>query len=213
MKKERDNARRDFMRTEILRVAERLFAENGIKHTSMGQLAEAMGMTRAALYHYFTSKEDLVEQALQVAIDRYWIFDSVEESMSVNEAAEVLIRRRYQQVREAGPTDLRFFYTAILEQLGEDADAQMMRIILDAHRESMKRVLAGAISRGEIDPSIDAQVLVNRLTAMIIGTDLLWLVDRDGVDLAEESEVIARGFVDLVRGGQPSSQASAQPDR
>ena len=45
------------------------------------------------------------------------------------------------------------------------------------------------------------------------GTDLLWLVDRDGVDLAEESEVIARGFVDLVRGGQPSSQASAQPDR
>jgi len=205
MKKERDNARRDFMRTEILRVAERLFAENGIKHTSMGQLAEAMGMTRAALYHYFTSKEDLVEQAIQVAIDRYWIFDSVAESMSVNEAAEILIRRRYQQVREAGPTDLRFFYTAILEQLGEDADAQMMRIILDAHRESMKRVLAGAISRGEIDPSIDTQVLVNRLTAMIIGTDLLWLVDSDGVDLAEESEVIARGFVDLVRGSQPSS--------
>ena len=94
MKKQRDDARRDFMRTEILRVAERRFAENGIKHTSMGQLAEAMGMTRAALYHYFISKEDLVKQALQVAIDRYWIFDSVEASMSVNEAAEVLIRRR-----------------------------------------------------------------------------------------------------------------------
>src|SRR5262245_301552 len=49
-------ARRDFTREEILATAERLFTEQGVRATSIGQVAAAAGMTRANLYYYFPSK-------------------------------------------------------------------------------------------------------------------------------------------------------------
>jgi len=53
-------ARRDFTREEILTTAQRLFTERGVRATSIGQVAAVVGMTRANLYYYFSSKESIV---------------------------------------------------------------------------------------------------------------------------------------------------------
>ena len=50
-------ARRD----ELLDVAQRLFASNGYDGTSVNQIIAELGVSKGAFYHYFTSKEDLVE--------------------------------------------------------------------------------------------------------------------------------------------------------
>lgn len=56
-------------RAEILRVAERLFASNGYAATSMEDVADVVGVTKPAIYHYFRSKEDLLLEIRQSIID------------------------------------------------------------------------------------------------------------------------------------------------
>lgn len=49
---------------EVLREAMRLFAERGLRGASLRELARRVGMQQPSLYHYFESKDELVEQIL-----------------------------------------------------------------------------------------------------------------------------------------------------
>jgi AcrR family transcriptional regulator len=53
-------ARYDRRRREVVLAAARVFAQRGVDRTSVQELAHAMGLTPAALYHYFPSKEELL---------------------------------------------------------------------------------------------------------------------------------------------------------
>uniref|UniRef100_UPI003260838A TetR/AcrR family transcriptional regulator n=1 Tax=Streptomyces sp. CAU 1734 TaxID=3140360 RepID=UPI003260838A len=46
----------------LLATATRLFAEQGYDRTSVQEIVEAAGVTKGALYHYFGSKEDLLQE-------------------------------------------------------------------------------------------------------------------------------------------------------
>jgi AcrR family transcriptional regulator len=47
---------------QIMEEAARLFADRGFAGTSLQDIADATGLTRPALYHYFGSKEDLLSR-------------------------------------------------------------------------------------------------------------------------------------------------------
>ncbi|GAA2213443.1 TetR/AcrR family transcriptional regulator [Nonomuraea monospora] len=53
----------------ILRAAVELFNRRGYDATSMGDLAKELGLTKPAIYHHVTSKEQLLGQALDDALD------------------------------------------------------------------------------------------------------------------------------------------------
>jgi AcrR family transcriptional regulator len=59
-------------RAEVLREAARLFMASGFHGTSMDDIASALGFTKAALYHYFRAKSDIL----------YEIYDAVAEEVS-----------------------------------------------------------------------------------------------------------------------------------
>lgn len=48
-------------RDELLDVAQRLFARHGYDNTSVDQITAELGVSKGAFYHYFDSREDLVE--------------------------------------------------------------------------------------------------------------------------------------------------------
>jgi AcrR family transcriptional regulator len=52
--------RRGDTRARIQQVALELFAEHGYERTSLREIAERLGVTKAALYYHFKSKEDIV---------------------------------------------------------------------------------------------------------------------------------------------------------
>lgn len=56
-------------RREILDVAERLFWEKGFHAASMEDVADAIGLTKPAIYHYFRSKDDILLEIRQSIID------------------------------------------------------------------------------------------------------------------------------------------------
>ncbi|MGE4012290.1 MAG: TetR family transcriptional regulator [Alphaproteobacteria bacterium] len=49
------------MEERVLTEAARLFAEKGVEGTSLTDIANALGMTRGAIYYYFENKEALLE--------------------------------------------------------------------------------------------------------------------------------------------------------
>ncbi|MGO4680352.1 TetR/AcrR family transcriptional regulator [Microbacterium sp. 2MCAF23] len=55
-------------RAQVLEIAVRLFNEQGYDATSVSSLATALGLSKAALYHHFTSKEQILEIALDDAL-------------------------------------------------------------------------------------------------------------------------------------------------
>lgn len=58
--RERVNVRRGLVEQEIYDHATRLFAERGFAGTSFQDIADAVGLTRPALYHYVSSKDALL---------------------------------------------------------------------------------------------------------------------------------------------------------
>ena len=57
-------------RAEICRTAARTFRDRGFNATSVSDIARALGMTKAGLYHYFESKEALLFEIMSYGLDR-----------------------------------------------------------------------------------------------------------------------------------------------
>lgn len=53
-------AHKALMQQQVLEAAQQLFDEFGYDHTSLGDVAAAVGVGRTTLYDYFTDKEDLL---------------------------------------------------------------------------------------------------------------------------------------------------------
>jgi TetR/AcrR family transcriptional regulator, cholesterol catabolism regulator len=56
-------------RNEILAGAAELFARNGIAATTVRDVGDAVGMLSGSLYHYFTSKEEIVDTIISSYLD------------------------------------------------------------------------------------------------------------------------------------------------
>lgn len=57
--------RGDERRAQILRTALRLFAERGIDGVGLREIAQKVGIAQPALYHYFASKDALVDSIIE----------------------------------------------------------------------------------------------------------------------------------------------------
>jgi len=57
-------------RAEICRAAAQIFRDRGFDATSVSDIARALGMTKAGLYHYFESKEALLFEIMSFGLDR-----------------------------------------------------------------------------------------------------------------------------------------------
>jgi AcrR family transcriptional regulator len=99
---------------QIVRAAERLFAERGIDGVSLRQVCAAAGNgNNSAVQYHFGSKDQLVQAIFEYRLPR-------------------LTQRRWQLVAERGPTDLRTWVEChllpILEQ-GEEPDSHYLTFV------------------------------------------------------------------------------------
>ncbi|HEX4216401.1 MAG TPA: TetR/AcrR family transcriptional regulator [Candidatus Dormibacteraeota bacterium] len=60
--------RRTDTRTQIQQVALDLFSEQGYEKTSLREISERLGVTKAALYYHFKTKEDILRSVFQDAV-------------------------------------------------------------------------------------------------------------------------------------------------
>src|ERR1700757_2264395 len=88
-------------RTELTRAAARLFAEKGYHGTSVGDLAEALGVRKGSLYAHIESKADLLwEVARDGATAFHDALDAVPEEGPVVERIRAALRAHLRVVAE-----------------------------------------------------------------------------------------------------------------
>lgn len=64
-------------RDELLDLAAAMFAERGLKATTVRDIADSAGILSGSLYHHFKSKEQMVEEVLRDFLD--WLFSRYAE--------------------------------------------------------------------------------------------------------------------------------------
>jgi AcrR family transcriptional regulator len=88
-------------REELTRTAARLFAERGYHGTSLAEIAEALGIQKASLYHHIASKEDLLwEVARGGAVAFHAALDGVPEDAPATEKIRLALRSHLHVVAE-----------------------------------------------------------------------------------------------------------------
>ena len=152
----------------VLAAAVRLFNERGYEATSMGDLAEALGITKSSIYHHVTSKQDLLKMAVDHALDG--LQEAADQAAAMPapavERLELLIRRSVLVL-----ADRLEFVTLLLRVRGNNGvekEALNRRRILDAQvTELVKQAQADGDLRADVDPATAARLLfgmVNSLT-------------------------------------------------
>jgi AcrR family transcriptional regulator len=64
-------------RDELLELAATMFAERGLRATTVRDIADSAGILSGSLYHHFASKEEMVDEVLRGFLD--WLFERYEQ--------------------------------------------------------------------------------------------------------------------------------------
>jgi len=104
--------------TRVIEAALALFAEHGIGGTSLQMIADAIGVTKAAVYHQYNSRDEIILAVAHVVLSRLEAAVTAAEAVrSQRRAREVLIaqmidlaveRRGWAGVLQRDPIMLRF---------------------------------------------------------------------------------------------------------
>jgi AcrR family transcriptional regulator len=180
--------RRTDTRDRILAVALRLFATQGYANSSLREIADELGVTKAALYFHYKTKEDILSGILLDHRDNInAILDEAAPRASTPEGREELLRRmaEYQATRS------RHLMTLIRENFTEIANLPFGLEMKAAHHRLVD-VLAG--------PDATLVDRVRARTAFIAIQSAGMAAEVEGADEAEMREAALTVALEVVRG-------------
>lgn len=185
----------------LLEVATRTFNDRGFDGTSMEDLARAAGITKSSIYHHVRSKEALLGQALDEALDALSAVldeDAANEGTAADRLEHVL--RRSVEVLAAELPNV----TLLLRVRGNTATEQAA---LDRRRDLDRRVaelVERAITEGDVRDDLDP-TLVTRLLFGTVNSLVEWYRPERGVSPSELAETLVAllfsGLTGRGRGG------------
>jgi AcrR family transcriptional regulator len=187
--------------TELLAAATMLFRRRGFHDTSMQDLAEALGMNRGSLYHYITSKDDLLWTILDGALER--LDRRVTQQLEADlPPVERLANAIHEHLRVAADhADELSLIQIELRSLGPDRRREMIAR-RDAYEARWRRAIAEGIARGDLR-SIDV-----RLAGIGILSVCNWFTQWYQPSGELSVDEIADAFVGLLLGGMTPSDSN-----
>ncbi|SEH03357.1 regulatory protein, tetR family [Nonomuraea solani] len=91
---------REDTRTRIQEIALRLFTEQGYEATSLREIAEELGVTKAALYYHFKTKDDIVASLVDTRLQELEeLLAWLKEQPKTAETRREVVERYAEQVR------------------------------------------------------------------------------------------------------------------
>lgn len=180
-------------REELLDVAFELCRSHGFDAMNVEQITRAAEVAKGTFYHYFTSKDDLLEQLVRRFGDS--LFDHLS---AASQAAEGTASDRLRIVMgAAGAYKLSNADLAYASFLYQDGNLALRHRLFGAWRERARQVLLPIIRDGVTDGSLS---LVN----VEAGTDLvllLWFEAADQLWVRALAAPDGDAFVEVMLGG------------
>jgi len=185
--------RLDLKRLELLRAAVRVFNKRGASNTSLEDVATELGLTKAALYYYFESKQEILYACYQMSLDLsdHVIADAHKQGKTGFEKLEFYIRR----VIELGLSELQPTI-GLRQQLALEPEylkklVKRRRI----HRDKLRAIISEGVGDGTIvncNPAV--------LQSIIAGAHS-WLFLSFRQDGSMSAADLANAVVQLLSGG------------
>ncbi|WP_336086656.1 TetR/AcrR family transcriptional regulator [Nocardia sp. SSK8] len=159
-------------RAELLDLAADLFAERGLRATTVRDIADSAGILSGSLYHHFDSKESMVDEILRGFLDD--LFGRYREiaaaGLSSRETLEALVLASYEAF------DRHHAAVAIYQAEAKNLrDAERFGYIREFNvefRELWHRVLTAGVADGSFRPELDVELAFRFLR------DTVWVAVR-----------------------------------
>jgi AcrR family transcriptional regulator len=177
---------RDEKREAVLRMAVRLFLEEGYHRTPLARIAERLNITKPALYNYFRSKDEILSELFRLGDEQYEErFGRIAgEQGSGLEKLKALIRAYAGTMT----TDFGMCFARLDDrELGDEARAAVRRS-KRRYDEAFRREIERGIEDGSIRPCDP------RLAAFAVAGALNGIADWYRLDGRLSAEAIADEF-------------------
>ena len=180
----------------------RLFSEKGYSGTTTRELAAAMDVTNGTFYYYFPSKEDLLRQICEEALDEVTtaVSAAVAGADSGIDAVSKLIHTHMRVIVES-----RHAHITMLAELRSLTGEHRVAVIAarDKYESLVKDVIRSAKEDGSLQTSIEITPLV-RLLLNLLNWTIFWYRP----EMALSGDDIADRMVDLFLNGARKGSAS-----
>jgi AcrR family transcriptional regulator len=159
-------------RLAILDAARSLFAEQGVRKTTLEDIARRMHRTKSFVYHYFRGKDGLFSALIEAEGDAY--ARQLREAIDGEPGAKKRLRA-YMLARFRIFNDLGGYYEAMRERYFEQyAFIENARAKYDRFEtETMTRILAEGTRDGEFR-SLDAEAVAHAILIAMKGFEVEW---------------------------------------
>ncbi|HEU0248889.1 MAG TPA: TetR/AcrR family transcriptional regulator [Gaiellaceae bacterium] len=180
---------------ELTREAARLFAERGFHGTSMGHLAEALGVQKGSLYSLTGSKQELLFETMREGARAFHAaLDLVPDDVPAIERIRLALRGHLGVV--ADQLDVATVFTREWRYL-DDEYREKILAERRGYEERFRALFTDGVAAGELRPDLDAGAAA-LLVLSAANWAYTWLTaGRDTDDLADRFTAI---LVDGVRG-------------
>ncbi|HTT72894.1 MAG TPA: helix-turn-helix domain-containing protein [Thermoplasmata archaeon] len=194
-------------RARIVEAAKRLFVTRGYRRTTMDDIADALGVSKGALYLYYPGKIDVLKeiQAENRRLSREWMRSVLEHA----DPARGLTETFEEVFRTAVTRDQVALYFEILGEASHDEEIRET-LRLD-HREdlrSLRRFLEELRRRGWLRGGVELDTLAFMVVALFQGA--VWDLSV-GMDPAGVRTVLRRGMGQLI--GRPIAPTAPRSRR
>lgn len=166
-------------RTRVLDAAWELFAQHGVSGTSLQMIADAVGITKAAVYHQFRTKDHIVIAVTERELARLSpALEAAETHGDESQARDALLVSVIEMaVRDRRLVRTLQFDPVVVRLLAEHEPfqrfmARLYRVLLDDSDEDNRiagAMFSGAVSSAVMHPlvaDIDDETLRTRLTEL-----------------------------------------------
>jgi AcrR family transcriptional regulator len=147
----------------VLRIAVEEFTERGYDATSMGMLAERLGISKSAIYHHVPSKVEILRRALDEALTPLEaVFESPEATTgpAIDRLAHIL-RSTLRVLFDRRP------YVTLLLRLRGNSDVELAAL---ERRRVLDRTVATLVRTAQEEGSIRADVEPGPVARFLFGT-------------------------------------------
>ncbi|WP_311521874.1 TetR/AcrR family transcriptional regulator [uncultured Corynebacterium sp.] len=182
-----------YSREDVIRAAVRAFTARGYDATSMDNVASELGISKSALYHHISSKEEILELTVVQALKR---LEAVAEEMA---AADVSAGERVRGLLRGSIEVLCSDPKSVALLLRLRGNSEVERSALGRRRTLTRSVIPlveAAQEEGAIRSDIEAPLLTRMIFGMINSTSD-WYEPEGRID----AEELASTFESVIFGG------------
>lgn len=181
---------------QILKTSLLLFLQKGFKEVTMNEIVKSSGFSKGAFYHYFSSKEEVFKEVIEVYFSQmlHLDYDTLpsdslqsfyQANLDIQQERDKMIHRWYEESFEGDvPKNIYYILFDALRLLPDIKSQQKQRI--EEELKAWEKVIKNALATGEIKTTFSPKSLAKQFVYSSDGIALHMVMISSSDELINE---------------------------